>query len=177
MVALVYLYLVAAVLVAIMGKIRGRRAWRWFLIALAITPLAAGILVVVLPPLPPPPLPPSEDDEEPPIEATLRVIRRSSALDALRPYLIYVNGAELGSVAQDSVVDFQVPSGPLLIEAYCDWAGSPPLTVEVAPNDRIDIEVANAWRPMRALWTFAFRPNSYLTLRQLPTTEAAQAAA
>ena len=83
---LFYVYFVLAVMVAFMAKIRGRRDWRWFLIALFITPLAAGILVVALPRLPPAPLLRSAQEIVGLSEATLRVIRRSSALDALRPW-------------------------------------------------------------------------------------------
>jgi hypothetical protein len=178
MVALVYLYLVAAVLVAFMAKVRDRRAWRWFLIALLITPLAAGILVVALPRPPPAPLLPSAQEiAVPPTESTLRIIRHSSVLDAIRPYVIYVNGNEVGSVAHDSVVDFHVPSGRLVIEARCDWAGGPPLMVEMAPHERIDIEVTNQWDPLRAAWAATFRSNRYLTLRHLPAGNASRAAA
>jgi len=176
--ALVYIYLLGAVLVAMMASIRGRRAWRWFLIALAITPIAAGILVVVLRRLPPKPLLPSAGEVlEPLTQSTLRIIRGPSRFDALRPYVIYVNDKEIGTVAHDSVVDFPVPIGQLVVEAYCDWAGSPPLTVEVAPFERIDIEVANARGPIRSLWAIAFRPNHYLTLRHLPAVHPTLAAA
>ena len=176
--ALVYIYLLGAVLVAMMASIRGRRAWRWFLIALFITPLAAGILVVVLPRLPPAPLLPSAGEIlEPLTQSMLRIIRGPSRFDALRPYVIYVNDKEIGIVAHDSVVDFPVPSGQLVIEAYCDWAGSPPLTVEIAPFERIDIEVVNPRRPLTAAWAATFRPNSYLWLRRLPAAKASQAAA
>ncbi len=177
--ALVYIYLLGAVLVAMMASIRGRRAWRWFLISLVITPIAAGILVVVvLRRLPPKPLLPSAGEVlEPITESTLRIIRGPSRFDALRPYVIYANDKEIGAVAHDSVVDFPVPSGQLVIEAYCDWAGSPPLTVEVAPFERLDIEVVNPRRPLTAAWAATFRPNSYLTLRHLPSADASPAAA
>ncbi len=176
--ALVYIYLLGAVLVAMMASIRGRRAWRWFLIALFITPLAAGILVVAVPRLPPKALLPSAGEiVEPLTRSTLRIIRGPSRFDALRPYVIYVNDKEVGVVARDRVVDFPVPTGQLVIEAYCDWAGSPPLTVEVAPFERVDIEVINPRRPLTAAWAATFRPNSYLTLRHLPSVAFSQAAA
>lgn len=175
MATLVYLYLVAAVLVAIMAKIRGRRAIRWFLIALLITPLGGGLLVVALPrlQLPPPP----RDIGATLTDCTIRVVRHAAFLDRLRPYVIFVNGVEVGSVARDSVVDFHVPSGKLVIEARVDWGGSPPLTIEVAPLHRIDIEVTNEWDPLSALWAMTFRSGSYLTLRQLTAADLSKAAA
>jgi len=172
---LFYLYFVLSVLVAIMAKIRGRRAWRWFLIALVITPLAAGVLVVALPRQQP--LPFAHKIVPTLTDCTIRIIRHSGVLDRLRPYVIFVNGVQVGSVARDSVVDFHVPSGRLVIEARTDWAGSRPLTVEVAPLHRIDIEVANTWGPLPALWAMTFRSNSYLTLRELIAVDADQAAA
>ena len=173
--ALLYRYFVAAVLVAIMAKIRGRRAIRWFLIALLITPLAGGVFVVALPrrQLPPPP----RDVGTTLNDCTIRVVRHAAFLDRLRPYVVFVDGVEVGSIARDSVVDFHVPSGKLVIEARVDWGGSPPLTIEVAPRHRIDIEVANEWDPLSALWAMTFRSGRYLTVRQLPAADTVQKAA
>ena len=85
---LFYLYFVLSVLVAIMAKIRGRWAWRWFLIALLITPLAASVLVVALPRQQ---LLPFAHKIVPTLtDCTIRIIRHSGVLDRLRPYVLHL---------------------------------------------------------------------------------------
>ena len=98
----------------------------------------------------------------------LRIVRRSEFADLLRSYKIFVNGAAVGSVARNSVLDLEVPSGPLTIEARVDWGRSRPLAVEAVPGKKIEIEVSNHWGALLALWGVTFGYRSYLTLQQLP---------
>jgi hypothetical protein len=182
-VALIYLYFVLAVLVAIMASIRGRSAWRWFLIALFITPLISGLLVMALPQQPRISgscddlgLASAADATLAPADCTIRVIRLSGYLDRRSAYEIFVNGARIGIITHDSVVDFNVPCGTLLIEARSGWGGSRPLTVNVAPEHSAEIEVSNRWGPLLAIWAVTFRRGSYLTVRELPTAHVGQRA-
>ena len=100
----------------------------------------------------------------------LRLVRGSRYADWLRRYKIYINGAQVGTIARNSVLDLEVPSGPLTIEARLDWGRSQPLTIEATPGERIEIEVLNHWGALLALWgsTFGFR--TYLTLKRLPAS-------
>jgi hypothetical protein len=98
----------------------------------------------------------------------LRIVRRSGYADALRSYKILVNGAAVGSVARNSVLDLEVPCGPLTIEARVDWARSPPLAIEAVPGKRTEIEVSNYWGALLGLWAVTFGYRSYLLLKQLP---------
>jgi len=98
----------------------------------------------------------------------LRIIRRSGYADSLRSYKIIVNGSKVGTIARDSVLDVEVPSGPLRIEARIDWGRSRPLLIDAAPDQRIDIEVANHWGALLALWAVTFGLGSYLILTRLP---------
>ncbi len=174
--ALIYLYFVLAILVAIIAALRGRAWWRWLLIALFVTPLIAGLLVMVLPPEPREPVygdefaPGSSPQREAaPPDCTIRIIRMSGYHDRFRPYDIFVNGVRIGIVARDCVVDFQVPHGELVIEARTDRGGSRPLLIDAAPGQRTDIYVAKRGGRLREIWAEMFGSANYLRLRQRPT--------
>jgi len=181
--ALIYLYFLLAFLVGIMAAVRGRMAWPWFVIALFLTPVIAGLVLVSLPtlkgshwysdwedkPLPRGIIPM-------PANSRIRIIRRFSRVDDHRSCEIFVIGAEVGTVAPGSVVEFPVPSGRLTVEACIDWADSPPLTVEAVPGQRVDIEVSNRGGPLLALWAKAFPTESYLRLRPVRHPPASEAA-
>jgi hypothetical protein len=98
----------------------------------------------------------------------VRIVRRSGYADRIRSYKIFINGTVAGSIARDSVLDLEVPSGTLTIEARIDWGRSRPLTIEAVPGKRIDIEVSNHWGALLALWAITFGYRSYLMLKQLP---------
>ena len=101
---------------------------------------------------------------------TLRIVRGSGYADRLRSYKIFINGAQVGTIARDTVLDLQVPSGPLTIEARLDWGRSQPLTIEATPDQRIEIEVSNHWGALLALWGITFGFRTYLTLKRLPAS-------
>jgi hypothetical protein len=168
--SILYLYLVLSVLVSIIATLRGRAWWRWLLIALFITPLIAGLLVMALPPEPrayPDGLYPSPVEGEPTVaDSAIRIIRMSGYSDRYRPYEIFVNGILVGVVAHDSVVDFEVPHGELIVEARAARGGSRPLLIETAAGQRTDIYLAKHGGRVRALWADLFGSNKYLTLRQ-----------
>ena len=73
----------------------------------------------------------------------LRLVRRSGFADWLRRYKIFIDGAQVGTIARNSVLDLEVPSGPLTIGAHIDWARSQPLTIEATPDQRTEVEVSN----------------------------------
>ena len=98
----------------------------------------------------------------------LRIIRHGGSADFLRSYKIIVNGSEVGIIAKESVLDIEVPSGPLRIEARIDWGRSRPLLIEAAPDQRIEIEVSNHWGLLLSLWAITFGSGSYLVLKRLP---------
>ena len=102
------------------------------------------------------------------VPCAIRIVRRSGYSDALRSYKILINGAAVGSIARNSVLDLAVPSGPLTIEARIDWVRSPPLAVEAVPGQKIEIEVSNYWGALLGLWGVTFGYRSYLMLKRLP---------
>lgn len=97
----------------------------------------------------------------------LKIIRHSGYADRLRSYKIFVNDKHVGNVARNSVLDLEVPSGPLKVQARIDWGRSRQLVVNAAPNQTIEIEVSNRWGPFLGLWGATFGAGSYLLLKQL----------
>ncbi|MEJ2378651.1 MAG: hypothetical protein P8Y71_25820 [Pseudolabrys sp.] len=156
---LIYLYLILAVGVGFLASVRGHSGWLWCLIAVFTTPLIGGLVVMALPRLSHGAV--SEPQPEPyvgapqivpmPANSTIRVIRLSGFTDRFRPYRIRVNGALVGTVPRNCVVDFHVPSGELVVEACIDWGGSRPLMIETEPGSRVDLEVRNRWGPVLAV--------------------------
>lgn len=245
---IIFVYVALTIIVGVAANSRGRSGIGWFLLALLISPLIAGLLVLALRridrdviasekrdrllanstellPVPSGPGGPFEPDgvirgfpyrvgdngvveammtaglirfrnmdqflaaaegrdatqpqaSSPPLEkvtssqartSILRVFRRAGSTDHLRKYKILVNGAEIGTIARNSVADFQVPSGRLTVAARIDWGRSQPLMIEVKPGKRIEIEVSNTRGPLLAIWAITFGAGKYLTLKQLPT--------
>ena len=66
-------------------------------------------------------------------------VRRFGYADWLRSYKILINGARVGKIARNSVLDLKVPIGPLTIKARIDWARSRPLTIVATPNQKIEV--------------------------------------
>jgi hypothetical protein len=97
---------------------------------------------------------------------TVRFVRRSQYADMLRSYKLFINGMEMGSIARNTILDLEVPAGPLTIEARIDWGRSELLTIDAAPRQKIEIEVSNHWGALLALWAVTFGSRSYLVLKQ-----------
>ena len=62
--------------------------------------------------------------------------------------------------------DVQVPAGRMTVEARIDWTRSAPLEIDAAEGQTVELEVANDWSPMLAIWAVTFGAYSYLTLRR-----------
>jgi hypothetical protein len=107
-----------------------------------------------------------------PADATskLKIIRHGGFADRLRSYKIFINDKHVGNVARNSVLDLEVPSGAVSVQARIDWAGSRPLVVDAAPSRTIEVEVSNHWGPFLALWAVTFGCRSYLLLKQISST-------
>src|SRR5579883_2414869 len=82
---------------------------------------------------------------------SVRIVRHSGYRDRWRRYRIYANGAEMGTIARDSILDIKVPCGQVTIEARIDWGRSLPLTIEAMPNRNVEIEVFNNPKHVLAL--------------------------
>jgi hypothetical protein len=179
--SLLYLYFVLTIMVAMIAALRGRVWWRWLLISLFITPMLAGLVVMVLPPEPQPYSDPSEYEaisspqiEARPLDCILRIIRLSGYRDRNRRYDIFVNGVSIGVVPRDSVVDFQVPSGQIIVEVRTGRSGSRPLLIDAVPGHRIEIEVTRRAGPSSGIWADLVG-STYLVLTERPPVPVQQA--
>ena len=92
----------------------------------------------------------------------LRGVRGSGFADWFRRYKIFVNGAQVGTIARNAVLDLEVPSGPLTIESRIDW--------EATPDRRIEIEVSNHWSALLGIWGVTFGFRTYLILKRRPAS-------
>jgi hypothetical protein len=97
----------------------------------------------------------------------LTIIRHHGYADRLRSYKIFVNDEHVGNVGCDSVLDLEVPSGAVKVQARIDWGRSQPLVMNAAPNRTIEVEVSNHWGLPQALWAITFGCRSYLLLKEL----------
>jgi hypothetical protein len=99
----------------------------------------------------------------------LKVVRRTGYADRFRSYKIFVNGTQVGTIARDTVLDLEVPCGPVTVEARIDWCRSRPLMIEAAPNQKIELEVLNRWGALLSLGAITFGFRSYLIVRRPPS--------
>jgi hypothetical protein len=179
---LLYLYLILTLIVALMAAVRGRSAWRWFLIALFISPLIGGLLVMVLPRqpntqpverepvVPGPPIVPMATD------STIRIVRRAGHSGRARPFELFINGARVARIERMGVVDIPVPSGSLVVEARTELLASRPVQIEAAPGQRVDIEFSDRGGALGAASEVLLGAGKNLKLRQLPPASVRRAA-
>jgi hypothetical protein len=99
-------------------------------------------------------------------KSKVKFVRGGGCADALRVYKIFINDELVGTLDRNAVLNREVPSGQLKIEARIDWAKSQPLIVDVAPEQTIEIEVSNRWNPMLAVWGATFGSQNYFTLKK-----------
>jgi hypothetical protein len=100
-------------------------------------------------------------------DAKLRIVRHGGYADFLRSYKIFVNDVTAGTISRNAVLDLEVPSGRLKIEARVDWGRSQPLVVDAAPGQTITVEVSNHWGAWLSLWAITFGARSYLELNEV----------
>lgn len=83
--------------------------------------------------------------------------------DAIRAYLIEVDGEERGALKPGDSLVVDVPAGARKVQANIDWTGSPPLTVDVQAGASITVVVEPGGSAFTALFQL-FKPRSYLKL-------------
>ena len=86
--------------------------------------------------------------------------------DRMRQYAIFVDDILAGKISRGSVLELDISSGEHIVGAKIDWGRARPLTVNAAPGQVIEIEVANRWGALRSLWAITFGSGSYLSLQQ-----------
>jgi hypothetical protein len=96
--------------------------------------------------------------------ARIRLIRHGGYVDMFRSYRIYADGQERGRIGRNSVLELEVPSGSVTLEARLDWCRSQPLKIVAPAGQTVAIEAVNNWGPLLALWGVTFGCRSYLKL-------------
>ena len=98
----------------------------------------------------------------------LRVLRPGrNYADRLRSHKIYVDDILVGAVAQEAVLELDIPSGAHIVRAKIDWCRAKPLKINGAPGQTVEVEVSNRWGAFLALWAITFGAGSYLTLQPI----------
>lgn len=83
--------------------------------------------------------------------------------DAVRSYLLEVDGEDAGSIKAGETVILEVPAGSHKVRASIDWTGSPAVIVDARPGAQIRLLVGPAGSALSALLQI-FKPMSYLKL-------------
>jgi len=94
----------------------------------------------------------------------LKIVRHGGYTDSLRSYKIFLDDKPVGTIARNAVLELDIPSGPHKLQAKVDWCQSPPLTIQAAPNQSVEVEVTNHWGAWLALWGVTFGYATYLDL-------------
>ena len=84
--------------------------------------------------------------------------------DAVRSYLLEVDGEDAGSIRAGQTVTLEVPAGSHKVRASIDWTGSPAVIVDARPGAQVRLLVEPAGSAFSALFQI-FKPMSYLKFR------------
>jgi hypothetical protein len=80
----------------------------------------------------------------------------------IRSYRIFLNGQEVGSIADGGVLEFEAPAGRNTLLGKIDWARSAPFEITTRAGETVEVEIANRWGALLSLWGITFGMNSYL---------------
>jgi hypothetical protein len=67
--------------------------------------------------------------------ATIRFQRKNEYLNRIRDYILIVDDEEIGTIANEEIKEFEIPSGQHSVMAKIDWCSSLKLTFELSDND------------------------------------------
>lgn len=98
--------------------------------------------------------------------AKLTVQRDTGYADKLRKYRVFLNGSEIGQLAEGAVLHQEIGEGSHTLEARIDWGGSRPLKLNASTSDRVVVvrSALRGWRVILALLYVIFNRQGYLTL-------------
>jgi hypothetical protein len=81
--------------------------------------------------------------------------------DRLRRYRVMIDGEQVASIKPGERVELPVTPGPHTISLKISWAGSPPLEVDLAPDEMATLECAPGRIP-----PFGPGADAYIDLRR-----------
>jgi hypothetical protein len=96
--------------------------------------------------------------------ARLRVTRPYDGGGILRRLRVEIDGREVAVLKQYRSVDLPVPPGRHTVVGRMDWAGSASLTVDLAEDEELHLELA---LPLMPMWDRMQRSPRALSIRRL----------
>ena len=79
------------------------------------------------------------------MNSTIRIVRPKAYTDMIRSYRIFLNGQEVGSIADGGVLEFEAPAGRYTLVGKIDWARSAPFEITTRAGETMEVEIANRW--------------------------------
>jgi hypothetical protein len=73
--------------------------------------------------------------------ATIRLKRTSEYNNRMRDYKIFIDGQQIGTIANGETKDFPVTVGQHIVTAKVDWCSSPDLSVDINDNQTKNLKV------------------------------------
>ena len=73
--------------------------------------------------------------------ATIRLKRTSEYNNRMRDYKIFIDGQQVGTIANGETKDFPTTVGQHMVTAKVDWCSSPELSIELKENQTSSLKV------------------------------------
>ncbi|MCA6490967.1 MAG: hypothetical protein IM558_09195 [Chitinophagaceae bacterium] len=73
--------------------------------------------------------------------ATIRIKRTSEYNNRIRDYKIFVDGQQVGTIANGETKDFPTTVGQHIVTAKIDWCSSPNISIELKENQTSNLKV------------------------------------
>ena len=99
--------------------------------------------------------------------AIIKIWRTSEHNNSGRYFRIFLNGKELGEIADGETKDFIASAGRHTITAKVDWCGSPDLAIDINDNETKTLKVGGFKETKLLIFYFlTFGRKKYLTLEE-----------
>lgn len=73
--------------------------------------------------------------------ATVRLKRTSEFNNRMRDFKIFIDGQQVGTIANGETKDFPTTVGQHIVTAKIDWCSSPDISVDIDDNQTINLKV------------------------------------
>jgi hypothetical protein len=73
--------------------------------------------------------------------STIRLKRTNEYNNRMRDYKIFIDGQQVGTIANGKTIDFPTTVGQHIITAKIDWCSSPDISIELKENQTSNLKV------------------------------------
>jgi hypothetical protein len=73
--------------------------------------------------------------------ATIRLIRTNEFNNRMRDYKIFIDGHQVGTIANGETKEFPAPAGKHTVIAKIDWCSSPQISIDLHENQTKNLQV------------------------------------